>query len=267
VKPGEQPSDEPRVAIVCGGSRGIGFESARALVAEGWRVCVTGRRPESLDAALAALTSDRAGRCDDQRRPGDVLVMVGKAQDPGHQQEVVDAVLARWGRIDALVNNVATSPFLGPLLDAEPHHLDRAWTTNVVTPWSWSKVVCGAHLREHGGAIVNVASIGGTYPVPRVGVYNITKAALIHLTKQLARELAPAVRVNAVAPATIRTDFSRAKYEGREEEVAAQYPLRRLGTAPEVGDAVRLLCDNTLSWMTGQVMVLDGGATLVQGVT
>lgn len=248
------------MAIVCGGSRGIGLEAARALLDVGWRVCVTGRRPETLDAALAEL-SGAAGQA------GEVLVRAGRAQDAEHQQDVVQAVLERWGRIDALVNNVATSPFLGPLLDAEPAHLERAWATNVVTPWAWSKLVCESYLREHGGCIVNVASIGGTYPVPRVGVYNVTKAALIHLTKQLARELAPAVRVNAVAPATIKTDFARAKYEGREAEVAAQYPLERLGTAPEVGEAIRLLCDNSLSWMTGQVMVLDGGATLVQGVT
>jgi NAD(P)-dependent dehydrogenase (short-subunit alcohol dehydrogenase family) len=257
VDPGEQ-----RVAIVCGGSRGIGLESARALLEVGWRVCVTGRRPETLDAALADLSASRGSE-----PAGDVLVKSGRAQDLDHQHDVVDEVLERWGRIDALVNNVATSPFLGPLLEAEPEHLDRAWATNVVTPWSWSKVVCAAYLREHGGSIVNVASIGGTYPVPKVGVYNVSKAALIHLTKQLARELAPAVRVNAVAPATIKTDFSRAKYEGREKEVARQYPLKRLGTAPEVGNAIRLLCDNELSWMTGQVMVLDGGATLVQGVT
>jgi len=248
------------VAIVCGGSRGIGLESARALLDVGWRVCITGRRPESLDAALAELTSGGAP-------VSDVMVAAGRAQDLDHQHDVVGGVLGHWGRIDALVNNVATSPFLGPLLDAEPEHLNRAWATNVVTPWSWSKVVCAAHLREHGGSIVNVASIGGTFPVPRVGVYNVSKAALIHLTKQLARELAPAVRVNAVAPATIKTDFSRAKYEGREEEVARQYPLKRLGTAPEVGHAIRLLCDNDLSWVTGQVLVLDGGATLVQGVT
>jgi NAD(P)-dependent dehydrogenase (short-subunit alcohol dehydrogenase family) len=250
----QQP--DAKVAIVSGGSRGIGLESARALLSEGWRVCVTGRRPESLEAALAELSpvADKAG--------GEVLTKAGRAQ-----RDVVEDVLGRWGRLDALVNNVGTSPHLGPLLDAEPEQLDRAWTTNVVTPWSWCKVAHRAYLGEHGGSIVNMASIGGTYPVPKVGVYNVSKAALIHLTKQLARELAPAVRVNAVAPATIRTDFARAKLEGREEAVAAQFPLKRLGTAEEVGAAVRMLCTGELSWMTGQVLVLDGGATLVQGVT
>jgi NAD(P)-dependent dehydrogenase (short-subunit alcohol dehydrogenase family) len=252
---------EQRVAVISGGSRGIGLESARALVAEGWRVCVTGRRAEALEEALATLTpvAEKTG--------GEVLVKAGRAQEVEHQRDVLDDVLRRWGRLDALVNNVGTSPFFGPLLDAEPEQLDRAWRTNVVTPWSWCREAHRAYLGEHGGSIVNMASIGGTYPVPHVGVYNVSKAALIHLTKQLARELAPAVRVNAVAPATIKTDFARAKWEGREEEVALQYPLRRLGSAEEVGAAVRMLCTGELGWMTGQVLVLDGGATLVQGVT
>jgi 3-oxoacyl-[acyl-carrier protein] reductase len=248
--------DDPPVAIICGGSRGIGLAAADALLSAGWRVCITGRREESLAVAYGAL-SERDG----------LMTRVGRAQDAAHQHQVTADVLQRWGRIDALVNNVATSPFFGPLLDASVEQLDRAWATNLVTPWSWSKIVCAAYLGEHGGDIVNVSSVGGTYPVPKVGVYNITKAALIHLTKQLARELAPMVRVNAVAPATIKTDFSRAKYEGREEDVAEQYPLRRLGTAEEVGEIIRLLCDGTLGWMTGQTVVLDGGATLIQGVT
>ena len=248
--------DLPAVAIVNGASRGIGFETARALIAAGYRVCITGRHADTLERSRAVL----------EQEGGTVIAVCGASQDAEHQAEVVCSVLDRWSRIDVLVNNAATSPFLGDLLDAAPEQLARAWTVNVEAPWAWCKRVVGEHMRENGGAIVNTASIGGTYPVPRVGLYNVTKAALIHMTRQLALELAPRVRVNAVAPATIKTDFAKAKYEGREDEVAAQYPLRRLGTAPEVAAAIVLLCDGTLGWVTGQTLILDGGASLIQGV-
>lgn len=244
------------VAIVNGGSRGIGFETALRFVGSGYAVCITGRKSVPLEASRVELAG--AG--------GDVLAVAGTSQDPAHQSEVVQRALDRWGRVDVLVNNAATSPHLGNLLDAELEQVERAWSVNVAAPWAWTKAVVGAYMGEHGGAIVNTASIGGTYPVPRVGLYNVTKAALIHMTRQLALELAPGIRVNAVAPATIKTDFARAKYEGREQEVADQYPLRRLGTPDEVASAIVMLCDGSLGWVTGQTLVIDGGASLIQGV-
>jgi NAD(P)-dependent dehydrogenase (short-subunit alcohol dehydrogenase family) len=254
--PDHEANDEARVAIINAASRGIGFETARQLASAGYRVCITGRKADVLERSCDTLEHEGAT----------VLGMAGAVQDATHQAEVVRTVLDRWARIDVLVNNAGTSPFLGDLLDAEREHLDKAWAVNVTAPWAWSKRVVEAHMCEHGGAIVNMGSIGGTYPVPRVGVYNVSKAALLHMTRQLALELAPRVRVNAVAPATIKTDFAKAKYDGREDEVAAQFPLRRLGTAAEVAAAVVLLCDGTLRWVTGQTLVLDGGASLIQGV-
>lgn len=244
------------MAVINGASRGIGFATAQCFADAGYAVCITGRKAPMLEAARSALVEMGA----------DVLAVTGAAEDTDHQREAVRVALERWSRIDVLVNNAATSPFLGPLLDAEPEQLNRAWMVNVVAPWAWTKLVVEAHMGAHGGAIVNMASIGGTYPVPRVGVYNVSKAALIHMTRQLALELAPAIRVNAVAPATIKTDFARAKYEGREQEVADQFPLRRLGTADEVANAVMMLCDGSLQWVTGHTLVLDGGASLLQGV-
>ena len=244
------------VAIVNGASRGIGFETARTLIGAGYRVCITGRKADSLQSSMARLEGEG----------GTVLAVAGASQDPEHQADVVSTVLEEWSRVDVLVNNAATSPFLGDLLDAEPKHLDRAWAVNVAAPWSWAKRVVHEYMGEHGGTIVNMASIGGTYPVPRVGVYNVTKAALIHMTRQLALELAPKIRVNAIAPATIKTEFARAKYDGREQEVAGQFPLQRLGSPEEVADVVLLLCNGKLGWITGQTVVIDGGASLIQGV-
>lgn len=244
-----------RVAIVTGGSRGIGRQVAELLLASGWHVCITGRKQETLDETVTAIGA------------GDRLIAIaGRAQDQGHQMDVVGQLMARFGRIDGLVNNAATSPFLGDLVDAGVDQVERGFATNFLAPFSWIKLVYEASMREQGGSIVNVASIGGVYPVPRVGVYNVTKAAVIHMTKQMGLEMAPQVRVNAVAPATIKTDFAKAKYEGREQEVADQYPLKRLGTPEEVAEAVVMLLQGQLGWMTGQTLILDGGASLIQGV-
>ena len=245
-----------RVALINGGSRGIGFETARRLLAANWSVCITGRKQEPLDAAVAELA--QGGHS--------VMGVAGRSEDPAHQANAVRQVMERWSAIDLLVNNAATSPFLGELVDASADQMERGFQVNVIAPWAWSKQVYNAHMRVHGGAIVNIASIGGTYPVRRVGLYNITKAALIHMTKQMALEMAPGVRVNAVAPATIKTDFAKAKYEGREQEVADQYPLKRMGTVEDVAKAIVQLVDGSLDWMTGQIVILDGGASLIQGV-
>lgn len=247
--------EEGAVAIITGGSRGIGRQVAEQLLAKGWNVCITGRKQEALDEAVAEMNAGER-----------LLAIAGRAQDADHQRDVVEQLMARWGRINGLVNNAATSPFLGDLVDASQEQIERGFGTNFIAPWSWIKHVYDACMREHGGSIVNIASIGGTYPVPRVGVYNVTKAAVIHMTKQMGLEMAPRVRINAVAPATIKTDFAKAKYEGREQEVADQYPLRRLGTPQEVAEAAVMLLDGTLGWMTGQTLILDGGASLIQGV-
>src|ERR1700677_2189352 len=121
-------------------------------------------------------------------------------------------------------------------------------------------------MADHGGAIVNVASVGGLRPAPGIAFYGASKAMLIHLTQELALELAPAVRVNAVAPAVVKTKFASALYEGREEQGSAAYPPRRLGVPEDVGSLVAFLLSDEASWITGQVIVPDGGITLTGGV-
>jgi NAD(P)-dependent dehydrogenase (short-subunit alcohol dehydrogenase family) len=137
---------------------------------------------------------------------------------------------------------------------------------NVLAPLAWTRRARDAWMGEHGGSIVNVASIAGLRPSPGIGMYGISKAALIRLTTELAVELGPRIRVNAVAPAIVKTKFATVLYEGREEQVAAAYPLRRLGVPEDIAGVVAFLLSDQASWITGQTLVLDGGVTLTGGV-
>ena len=241
---------ESRVAIVTGASRGIGLAVAQALVDRGDRVCITGRNADSLAEATAQLGAG-------------AIAVAGKAHDALHRQETVARTLEEFGRIDYLVNNVGTTPVFGPMLDHDGDLFRKVLDINVVAAFEWIKAAHEAWLGAHGGAIVNVSSVAALRPAPGLGAYGVSKAALRYLTEQLAVELAPAVRVNAVAPAVVKTKFAEALYVGREEQVAASYPAGRLGVPSDVGSAVAFLLSEEASWITGHTLVLDGGSTLV----
>ncbi|MET7397188.1 SDR family oxidoreductase [Dactylosporangium sp. NPDC005572] len=244
-----RPRFDGRVAIVTGASRGIGLAIAHRLAAEGARVCLTARRPEALAEAAATLPSGRA------------ICVAGKADDAEHRAAVLNTVAERFGRLDILVNNVGINPVYGPLLDLDPAVARKIAEVNVLGGLQWVQAARrheGAPLAE-GGAVVNVSSVTGLVPSPGIGFYGVSKAALTHLTRTLAVELAPAVRVNAVAPAVIKTAFARALYEDREREAVAAYPLGRLGVPEDVAAAVAFLASNDASWITGQTLVIDGG--------
>jgi len=242
---------QSRVAIVTGASRGIGLAIAQALVDRGDRVCITGRNPEPLAEAAAGLGSDRA------------IFVAGRAHDTDHQDQTVAKTLEAFGRVDYLVNNVGTNPVFGPVLDLDADVIRKILDINVVSAFAWTQRVHRAWMGQHGGAIVNVASVAALRPAPGLGIYGVSKAALVYLTQQLAVELGPDVRVNAVAPAVVKTKFALALYEGREAQLAATYPAGRLGVPEDVGSAVAFLLSDEASWITGHTLVLDGGSTLV----
>jgi len=239
------------VAIVTGASRGIGFAIAQRFVAEGAKVCVTGRDAGALDTAV----KDLGG-------PDVAIGVPGRGDDADHRAEVVDTVLGAFGPVTLLVNNIGINPAYGPLAGLDLSAARKMLDVNVLGTLGWVQEAVRGGLAERGGAIVNISSVSGLRPAPGIAFYGVTKAALIHLTEELAVELAPAVRVNAVAPAVVKTRFATALYEGREEQVAAGYPLRRLGVPEDVAGTVAFLCSRDAEWITGQTVVIDGGLTL-----
>jgi 3-oxoacyl-[acyl-carrier protein] reductase len=249
-------SFDGQAAIVTGASRGIGLAIARALLDDGARVCLTARRAPELEAAAVALGAGER-----------VLTVSGASHDPAHRADAVRRTLDAFGSIDLLVNNAATNPLYGPLVEADLDAVRTILDVNVVAPVAWAQAVWSAWMGERGGAILNVASLSGIAVETGLGPYGASKAALVQLTRQLAIELAPRVRVNAVAPAVVRTRFARALYEDREEEVAEGYPLGRLGAPEDVAHAVRYLLGAGASWITGQTLVLDGGITLTNALS
>jgi NAD(P)-dependent dehydrogenase (short-subunit alcohol dehydrogenase family) len=244
-----------KTALITGASRGIGLAIAQRLVDEGARVCITARKPETLTEAVSSLGG-----------PEHAIGVAGKADDAAHQAEAVSRAVEVFGSLDILVNNAGVNPAYGRMLDLEASAFRKVFEVNVISALAWVREAHKAWMGEHGGSIVNIASVAGLGPAAMIGAYAASKAALIQLTAQLAEELSPLVRVNAVAPAVVKTNFAAALYEGREEKVAAGYPLGRLGVPEDVAGVVAFLASGDAGWVTGQTLVIDGGVLLKAGV-
>ncbi|AXG12972.1 SDR family oxidoreductase [Intrasporangium calvum] len=244
---------EGAVAIVTGASRGIGLGIAARLVAEGAKVVITARKPEPLAEAVASLGGS-----------AHAVGIAGNAADEDHQDEVIAAARSTFGGLHYLVNNTGINPVYGPMLDADVDVARKVLDVNVVAAFSWIKkaVASGLGDEAHPGAVVNLASIAGQGASGVIGWYGVSKAALIHLTTELGYQLGPDVRVNAVAPAVVKTRFAEALYEGREEKVSRAYPMKRLGTPEDIAGAVSFLLGPDAAWITGQTLTIDGGVTL-----
>jgi 3-oxoacyl-[acyl-carrier protein] reductase len=250
--PSSQRRFEGQVALVTGASRGIGLAVAKRLLDEGARVLITARKPDGLAAALAELDG------------GDNAISVaGAADNPDHQDEAVTTAVSELGGLDVLVNNTGINPAYGPLTEIDESAARKIMDVNVLSALSWTRRALAAGLgTDRPGAVVNMASVAGISPAPGIAYYGVSKAALIGLTVQLAAELAPRVRVNAIAPAVVKTRFAAALYASDEEAAAARYPLARLGEPEDIGAAAAFLASSDAAWITGQTLVVDGGAGL-----
>lgn len=241
-----------RVALVTGASRGIGSAIAEILAEHGAQVVLSSRKQADLD-----VEADRINGLYPER----AVAIAAHAGRPDELERLVKGVMERFSRIDILVNNAATNPYMGPVLGADLAAWDKTFEVNVRGIFVLTKLVYEAWMESHGGAIVNISSIGGLRPGVALGVYNVTKAAVIMLTRQLAKELGGTVRVNAVAPGLIKTRFAQALWgnEAILDRVLSQNPMGRIGNPDEVASAVLFLASDAASYVNGEVLVVDGG--------
>ena len=237
-----------KTALVTGASRGIGQAAAERLADLGANVVLTARTQDAADVAA-----------ENVRR---AVGFAAHAADEDAARGCVDFTLERFGRLDILVNNAATNSAYGLLTEQNYSAFRKTIDVNMWAPIMWSSLAARAWMSQHGGAIVNTASLGGLKTEPKLGVYNASKAALIQLTKQSAIELAPTVRVNAVAPGVVRTKLSELLWREHEQTLTDSLPLGRIGEPEDVGWAIAFLASDAAAWITGQTLVIDGGAIL-----
>lgn len=242
-----------RSALVTGASRGIGYAIAAALLARGAAVTITARNEAELSAAAEQLGHTVAGSA------GRVLAISGNAGDAAARAAGVEHAVEHFGSLDVLVNNVGINPVAGPLMQTDLAAVRKIFEVNVVAALGFVQQAYRAWMGQHGGAIVNIASVAGLRSTGSIAAYGMSKAALIRLTEELAWELGPSIRVNAVAPAVVKTRFSAALYTHGEQRVAQAYPMGRLGTPKDVAALVAFLVSDAAGWITGETVRVDGG--------
>jgi NAD(P)-dependent dehydrogenase (short-subunit alcohol dehydrogenase family) len=244
---------QDKVAIVTGASRGIGEAIARTLAAHGAKVVLAARKPEALTAVAESIGGSAHA----------VAAHTGKEADC---KALVEAAVKRFGKVDVLVNNAATNPYFGPMLDIEEAAWDKTFEVNVKGYfWMCREVARHLRAREAPGSLVNVASVAGIIASPAQGVYAMTKAAIISMTKTFAVELAPSqIRVNAIAPGFVDTRFAAAvlKNDVLLDKVVEQTPQRRYGQPDEIAGGALYLASDAAGFVTGHTLVIDGGMTI-----
>lgn len=235
-----------KVALITGASRGIGKAIANSYVQAGAKVMLSSRKEEVLRA-----TAKEIG--------GDTEIFAANGGDLEAGQACVMATIERFGGIDILVNNAATNPYAGPTLEIDPARYDKTFQVNLRGPLFWTQAVWNSCMRDKPGVILNIASVGGLRAEGSLGVYNLTKAALIHLTRQLAGELGP-TRVVGIAPGLVKTDFAKMLIDNFGDQLANSIPSGRLGEPQDIANLATFLVSDLASWITGETYVIDGGA-------
>jgi NAD(P)-dependent dehydrogenase (short-subunit alcohol dehydrogenase family) len=247
---------EGKAALVTGASKGIGKAIAASLAAAGAKVMLVSRKLDGLEAAAAEI---RAATPD-----ADIVVHAANAGDVAAGEACVREVVERYGSLDVLVNNAAANPYFGFTLGVDESRFDKTFQTNLRGPLFWSAAAWEASMKERPGVIINIASTGGLRAEGGLGVYNLTKAALIHMTRQLASELGP-TRVVGIAPGLVQTDFAAFLVDNFGDKLAASLPLKRLGEPQDIANLATFLASDLAGWITGETYVIDGGAG-VRGV-
>lgn len=239
-----------KVALVTGASKGIGAAIARIYAEHGAQVMLSSRKQEALEEMAVTIE-------------GETAVFAANAGRPEQAEACVAATIERFGRLDILVNNAATNPYYGRAIDIDLPRFDKTFEVNLRGPFVWSQLAWKSWMEANGGAIINISSVGGLKFAGPIGIYDLTKAALIHLTKHLASELGPSTRVNAIAPGLVKTDFARALWEPGGDDPKYPWPLKRLGQPIDIAGAALFLASELSAWMTGEVLVVDGGQLVV----
>jgi len=233
-----------KTVLITGGSRGIGLASALRFSKEGWNVYITSRKEENLQAVL----NDHP----------ELKGFVAKADDLAAASATCKAIVDETGSLDVLINNAGTNPSAGSILEVELSAIQKTWDVNLMGPLMWSREAVKVGIKD---SILNVCSVGGIKPSHFMGAYNVSKAGLIYMTKQLAMELAPEIRVNGIAPAVVKTKLSEMLWAD-EETSSNLHALKRLGEPEDISNLIYFLSSDEASWITGEVVTIDGGFLL-----
>ena len=245
-----------KVALITGASKGIGLGMATAYAREGAAVMLSSRKQDALDEAARGIDAVVPG--------AHLATFAANAGEPDQAEACVAATIDQLGGLDVLINNAATNPVMGRTIDADLDGWDKTFRVNVRGALVWSQLAWRATMEANGGCVINISSVGGIAGTSGIGTYNITKAAVIHLTKVLAVEMAPQVRVNCIAPGLVKTDFARALWEPQGDKAGMGLPLQRLGEPEDIAGSAVFLASDAAQWITGHVLVVDGGALIAR---
>ncbi|MGZ8379092.1 MAG: SDR family NAD(P)-dependent oxidoreductase [Gemmatirosa sp.] len=241
-----------RVAIVTGASKGIGASIARALAEAGARVVVSSRRQEAVDEVAHEIAESG----------GEALSIAANVGRLDEARALVDRTIAEWGGVDVIVNNAAVNPVFGPVLEQDEAAFDKIMSVNVKGPLEVCRRAYASMQARGAGSVINISSIGGVSPEPGLGLYSVSKAALISLTKVMAQEWGPAgVRANVICPGLIRTKFSQALWQDETilRHTLAQQAIKRVGVPEEIAGLALFLASDAAGYCTGGIYMADGG--------